>query len=330
MSSRWQKGFSALSLFFMGLVLLVIMNFTGFFKHPKSTVTDTNVYTATDAKKLDYKEGLHMVDLDFQSPTAPPTTVTPTGTTTETPVPTSTMCISDSGKKTDPSVCKCPNFTFLCINGKAVIINGHPNEFPYNDSLCKAYAKEGDGYYCIGKPVIYLYPEKSTYVDVTVSGNIVESIPEYNNGWFGVLAMPGGILYYKNNYYRELYYESSQQELKAPDSGIFIESKNLVEQLRTQTTRLGLDLMESNEFIEYWTPRLLALNKRYIFFSILDKEEKERTDHVEIVPTPNVFIQFIAYFKGVDEKFETKLFNPSTPPKRAGFTAVEWGGVIDR
>ena len=209
-SSASQKGFSALSLFFMGLILLILMNFTGFFTHPKSPITDKNVYTATDAKKLDVKEGLHMVDLDFKPPAAP--------TISGTPTPTSAVCISDSGKKTDPSVCKCPYFTFLCVNGKAVEMNGHPNEFPYNDSLCKTYAKEGDGYYCIGKPVIYLYPEKPTYVDVTVSGNIVESIPlvekgrlrtaTSSQGWFGVLAMPGGVLKYKNQYFRELYYES--------------------------------------------------------------------------------------------------------------------------
>ena len=331
-SSASQRGFSALSLFFMGLVLLVLMNFTGFFTHPKSPITDKNVYTATDAKKLDVKEGLHMVDLDFKPPAAP--------TISGTPTPTSAVCISDSGKKTDPSVCKCPYFTFLCVNGKAVEMNGHPNEFPYNDSLCKTYAKEGDGYYCIGKPVIYLYPEKPTYVDVTVSGNIVESIPlvekgrlrtaTSSQGWFGVLAMPGGVLKYKNQYFRELYYESETKTLNAPNNGMFIKTENLEEELIIQTQKLGLNSLESNEFVEYWTPRLKALNTKYIFFSILDQDEKDRTDHVEIVPTPDVFIQFIAYFKGVDAPVGVGPLQYPVVPERTGFTAVEWGGVVDR
>ena len=182
----------------------------------------------------------------------------------------------------------------------------------------------------MGKPVIYLYPEKPTFVDVTVSGNIVESIPEYNNGWFGVLAMPSGVLKYQGNYYRELYYESESKTLNAPNNGMFIKTENIRNELKIKTQKLGLNSFESEEFVEYWTPRLTDLNKKYIFFSILDREEKERTDHVEISPKPDTFIQFIAYFKGVDEKFETKLFDPPTPPKRIGFTAIEWGGVIDR
>ncbi len=340
-SSASQKGFSALSLFFMGLVLLILMNFTGFFKHPKSPITDTNIYTSSGSKQIDGK-GLHMTNLDFESPTPTPTTpITPVPTrpgVTITPTPTGKYCPHYS----IPIDCECdPHLSVgLYCNG-----NFPPDGIPVclgETPQCLSRASEDSScnWYCMGKPVIYLYPTKPTYVDVTVSGNIIESIPlvekgrlhsaTSSQGWFGVLAMPGGILLYKNNYYRELYYESSQQELNPPNHGIFIKTENIEEELRIQTMKLGLDTMESNEFVEYWTPRLKALNKKYILFSILDKKEKERTDHVEINPKPDTFIEFIAYFKGVDEEFETKLFNPPTPPKRIGFTAVEWGGIIDR
>ncbi len=323
------KGFSALSLFFMGLILLVIMNFTGFFKHPKSPITDTNVYNASGSKQID-STGLHMVDIDFESPTPTPTSI-PVPTlpgVTRTPTPTSNYC-PHYGERVG---CMCdPNLPLgLYCNGNFPPL---ANPVCMGDTIqCQARASEDSSckWFCMGKPVIYLYPTKPTYVDVTVSGNIVESIPEYNNGWFGVLAMPGGVLFYKNNYYRELYYESSQEELNPPDNGIFLETTTLRQELKNQVLKLGLIDIEAQEFVDYWTPRLQALNKKYILFSILDKEEKERTDHVEINPKPDTFIEFIAYFKGADEKFEIKLFNPSTPPRRIGFTAVEWGGVIDR
>lgn len=330
-SSASQKGFSALSLFFMGLVLLILMNFTGFFAHPKSPITDTNIYTSSGSKQIDGK-GLHMTNLDFESPTPTPTTpITPVPTrpgVTITPTPTGKYCPHYS----IPIDCECdPHLSVgLYCNG-----NFPPDGMPVclgETPECKAHASKDSScnWYCMGKPVIYLYPTKPTYVDVTVSGNIIESIPEYNNGWFGVLALPGGVLFYKNNYYRELYYESSQEKLNPPDNGIFLETSTLKEGLKKQVLKLGLIDIEAQEFVDYWTPRLKALNKKYILFSILDKKEKERTDHVEINPKPDTFIEFIAYFKGVDEEFETKLFNPPTPPKRIRFTAVEWGGVIDR
>lgn len=331
MSTKQQKGFSALSLFFMGLVLLVIMNFTGFFKHPKSPISDTNTYTSSGSKQIDGK-GLHMTDLDFDSPTPTPTIpITPVPTQpgiTIIPTPTGNYC-PHYGERIG---CTCnPNLPIgLYCNG-----NFPPLANPTctgDTPQCQARASEDPSchWYCMGKPVIYLYPEKPTFVDVTVSGNIVESIPEYNNGWFGVMALPGGVLKYQNQYFRELYYESESKTLNAPNNGMFIKSENLSEKLKSTTEKLGLNSFESEEFVNYWTPRLLALNKKYIFFSILDREEKERTDHVEISPKPDTFIQFIAYFKGVNEKFETKLFDPPTPPKRIGFTAIEWGGVIDR
>lgn len=186
----------------------------------------------------------------------------------------------------------------------------------------------------MGKPVIYLYVDKPTFVDVTLltPGQIVESIPtiETGNKWTDVLALPGGILKYQNNYYRELYYESSQEKVNPPDNGVFINTQNLEQELKTQVLKLGLLGIEADEFVDYWLPRLENLNKPYIFFSILSKEEKKRTDHVEISPKPDVFIEFIAYFKGVDEKFQTKSFAFPQVPNRKGFTAVEWGGVIDR
>lgn len=55
------------------------------------------------------------------------------------------------------------------------------------------------------KPVIYLYPEKTTEVDVKVNldGKFTTTYPKYNDGW-NVVAEPDGTLHAldnKNSYY---------------------------------------------------------------------------------------------------------------------------------
>ncbi len=185
---------------------------------------------------------------------------------------------------------------------------------------------------CVGKPVIYLYPEKSTLVDVTleIPGEIYISIPKYpTEGWKNVLAQPSGTLTYQGQNYHELYYESKVKSNIKPTTGIIIPSSLLAEKLFELTGKLGLKPTEQKEFLEYWLPKLKALNKPYILFSVLTRAEKESIDHVDINPKPDVFINFLAYFKGLDLPVAIEPLIIPPQPTRTGFTAVEWGGTID-
>jgi len=105
--TKQQKGFSALSLFFMGLILLILMNFTGFFTHPKSPITDSTVYTASGSGQLDGK-GLHMVDVYFETatlmPPPPTSTLQPTPLPQPIATPTPTSSITPTRKPTSPPV----------------------------------------------------------------------------------------------------------------------------------------------------------------------------------------------------------------------------------
>lgn len=337
---KYQKGFSALGLFLLGLVLLTVMGGSGFFAFPKSAIDDKNPYTATGSRKVENDKGLIMTDLDFTTPTPPPTTPQPTIIIPPYIPPPPGGC--EPYSEIDACECAAPPYQIWVYCGGG-LPPGPPTcegtspscaDLPLTRPDCKAY--------CMGKPVIYLYPEKPTFVTVTLTipGRIVESIPlieswkletdSFKGGWKNVLALPGGILKYQNNYYRELYYESSIKHVNAPDNGIFISTEKLKEELKSETLKLGLIDIEADEFASYWLPLLQQLEKPYIFFSIISEEEKERTDRVEISPKPDVFIEFIAYFKGVDEKFQTKPFVYPAVPNRKGFTAIEWGGVIDK
>lgn len=188
-------------------------------------------------------------------------------------------------------------------------------------------------YWCDAKPVIYLYPTKPTNVSVkvTVPGKITVSIPKYeeNVGWKDVLAYPDGTLTYQGKNYSELFYETVQERTPPPTSGWIVKRDDLKSKLTEITSLLGLNSKEQNEFLNYWLPRLNSLKKPYVFVSFFDPLIKDSVDKVDITPKPDNFIQFIMYFKGLDRNQEVK--SPTYPliPQRTGFTAVEWGGILD-
>jgi len=238
------------------------------------------------------------------------------------------------------SSCPCNGNLVTCENHKC--IKNLVNHGSYNyDEGCDASQNgcaticvgPGNGTFCLGKPVIYLYPTKITNVNVSVNtiGKIIISDPLYPmGGWNNVEAHPDGTLYYQNQKYRELFYETNLTTLNPPNSGIIIKTSQLEEQLTQITYQLGLLESEQAEFLDWWLPKLKALRSPYILFSVLDQKEKARTDSITITPKPDTFIDFIAYFKPLYELMSISPLNlPVTPPDRIGFTAVEWGGVID-
>jgi hypothetical protein len=193
-----------------------------------------------------------------------------------------------------------------------------------------------DGWYCEAKPVIYLYPTKPTLVDVTMTmeeGHVLTSDPLYDegfHGWQGVTAYPDGTLSYHQKSYKELFYESAIKDVKAPNNGIIISTNQLKPELVRITTALGLTATEQAEFLSYWLPALNDLHKPYILFSLISDSEKQRIDKVDISPKPDTFIYISAYFKALNQPINIEpLVLPQTPPKRVGFTAVEWGGTIE-
>jgi hypothetical protein len=215
-------------------------------------------------------------------------------------------------------------------DGNGNITNGPFDQNNVGPHICNG---KSPGLYCIGKPIIYLYPTKPTYINVSLQtpGIITESIPTYPvNGWQHVLADPDGTLTYQSSVYHELYYESAVTGIKSPETGTVIAAQNLRHELSRLTTQLGLLPSEQQEFLNYWMPKLNDLKAPYILFSIIGPVEKERIDHVEITPKPDTMIEFLVYFKPLQvAATPLKHLVLPNPPKRRGFTTVEWGGTID-
>lgn len=266
---------------------------------------------------------------------------------TPAPPPITPICTNCTNccQQYNPVCGACPHrATITCSNGKCISVDlrglggGVTNDCdrsPYYQDKCAPFARCGSGgTYCFTKPVIYLYPTKRIFIDVEVktTGKIVVSDPLYpEEGWKNVEAHPDGTLYYQGQKYRELFYETDIDKINPPSNGIILKTSNLKVELENIITKLGLTRKdEQTEFLDWWLPRLSALNSPYILFSILDPVEKEKTDHIIISPRPDTFIHFIAYFKSLAKLISiTPLIIPVIPPERVGFTAVEWGGVVD-
>jgi hypothetical protein len=249
--------------------------------------------------------------------------------------PNAPVCQDQDDGVIVPDTCRCADLTVVCSNGNPVNITpGQFGSLPVDGLItCGAPPYAENGRYCVGKPVIYLYPTDPTFVTVQVNtiGSIVESNPTYpQGGWKNVLAYPNGNLEYQNQPYTELFYESSVNSLQKPEKGIVIPKDELTENLNSVLDKLGLISNEKKEFIAFWLPKLQALNSPYIFFSVLSSSSKDTVDHVVITPKPDTQIAFIAYFKPVNTaNYGSALELPPTP-QRIGFTSVEWGGVIDK
>jgi len=104
------------------------------------------------------------------------------------------------------------------------------------------------------KPVIYLYPEKETKVDVKLSlnGRFTCTYPAYNNGW-SVVASPDGTLTDESGQtYNYLYWEGVTRAEYDFSKGFCIKGSDTAKFFEYALPLLGLNRREACEFIVYW------------------------------------------------------------------------------
>ena len=179
-----------------------------------------------------------------------------------------------------------------------------------------------------GKPVIYLYPEKTRDVSVKVhfKGELCYTYPEYNGGW-NVTASPDGTLVNKadgtTHYY--LFWDGN------PDfndwdmsQGFVVKGSEIQKFFEDTMPKLGLTPREYNDFIVYWTPILSRNPYNLLSFSTA---QYEAVAPLEITPAPDTVLRVHMLYKALEAPVtvpEQKL--PKAPPRR-GFTVVEWGAT---
>ncbi len=180
----------------------------------------------------------------------------------------------------------------------------------------------------MAKPIIYLYPEKETLVNVKldVKGEITHTYPKYNDGW-NVKASPDGTLIdEKGKEYYALYWEGNNEDQFTVEEGFCVPAEKTAEFLEASLDAVGLNRREANEFIVFWLPILESNPYNLIHFST---DEYEETAKLKVSPQPETMIRVMMVYKPLAAPIDIPLQNLSKMKKeRKGFTVVEWGGSL--
>jgi len=177
------------------------------------------------------------------------------------------------------------------------------------------------------KPVIYLYPQTETAVNVRLDydGELTCTYPLYNieTGW-QVIAQPDGTLTDSSGReYNYLYWEGESGAEYDFSEGFCVAGEDTAAFLEDALEKIGLNRREANEFIVYWLPQM-----EQNLYNIIAFQGKEYTDaaQLEIAPVPDTLIRVFMAWKPSDKMVEIEPQQFETP-QRLGFTAVEWGGA---
>ena len=177
-----------------------------------------------------------------------------------------------------------------------------------------------------GKPVVYLYPTRTTSVNVAVDADIQQSEPAYPaGGWKQVLAQPNGQLTYQGQQYPNLFWEGiGHGQYPIISSGTVVRSSEAAATMRHQLAEQGLKSSEINDFMDYWQPRLPRTP--YVRLTWFNTKQMDQLAPLAISPKPTTSIRVFLDFQGLDRRvpLATQHFNA---PARKGFTVVEWGGL---
>jgi hypothetical protein len=185
-----------------------------------------------------------------------------------------------------------------------------------------------------GKPVIYLYPQQTTILDVKVGAEVRLSDPFYqkDTGWQAVIARPDGQLSYRGNTYDSLYWEGLGHGAypNVSDRGVVVPQKDLISTIKAQLFAQGLNQKEATDFLEFWRGNLPKNN--FVKLAWLTTEEMNTLAPLYISQKPDTLIRVFLDARGYDVypsslKLTPQVFNA---PLRQGFVAVEWGGLLQR
>lgn len=175
------------------------------------------------------------------------------------------------------------------------------------------------------KPVIYLYPESSQEVTVTIDidGALTCTYPMYENGWKVVAEPDGTLTDTQGQVYNYLYWEGKTNVEWDMSSGFCVRGEDTAKFLEQALEQLGLNRREANEFIVYWLPMMEQNPYNVISFQT---DVYAKAAELEINPAPDTLIRVFMAWQGVDSPVELPEQKLSAPT-RQGFTVVEWGGT---
>lgn len=179
------------------------------------------------------------------------------------------------------------------------------------------------------KPVVYLYPEVRTEVNVKLEldGKVTYSYPEYNNalGWT-VTAEPDGQLTDKDgNQYPYLFWEGDIRIKPDLSKGFCVKGEDTESFLKDALRQLGLSDTEAADFIAYWCPEMQQNKYNVITFQTSRYED---VSGLKVSPKPDTVIRVNMLWYATDKPVDIapQELDAINSVNRKGFTVVEWGG----
>ncbi len=185
-----------------------------------------------------------------------------------------------------------------------------------------------------GKPVIYLYPEKITDVNVKVAptSGFTKVNPTYPEGGWNVRAYPSGQLfnYGDNETYSYLFWEGkSDTWYNQPKEG-FVVSRDEIGYLFDKTlSAQNLNKQEISDFKEFWVPKMLESSKPYFFITYTTEDFVNRVAPLQVTPRPDTVIRVMMDYEPLDAQIQVEKMT-FDPKERKGFTVIEWGGMLGK
>jgi hypothetical protein len=178
----------------------------------------------------------------------------------------------------------------------------------------------------VRKPNLYIYPNQTLSLTVDIDfpkgGQIVESIPEYNNTW-NITVKPNGKI---NDIYDFIYYECKVPAFGQNEFGWIIEKQNLKEFFDDNLIKSGFNQIETNDFIEYWIPNLIDCNYYEIYPQY--KTVLDEVININFSIEPNSFYRLCYIIIGRNDN-NLILKEPKIErANRSGYFVVEWGVVL--
>lgn len=178
-------------------------------------------------------------------------------------------------------------------------------------------------------PVIYLYPETDTEVNVRLdlNGKLTTSYPVYDhvNGW-SVTVYPDGTLTDKSGReYPFLFWEGEVSINPDLSCGFCVKGEDTAGFLEKSLKQLGLTDSEADTFIMYWLPQMEG--NKYNVISFQTSAYENAVSHY-IAPEPDtvITVNMLWYPSNTPVIIEPQDLTGINPSERKGFTVVEWGG----
>ncbi|MFH1377695.1 MAG: hypothetical protein ABIH86_02980 [Planctomycetota bacterium] len=176
------------------------------------------------------------------------------------------------------------------------------------------------------KPVVYLYPETETQIDVDIDfpqkGYISRSIPPYRTGWT-VTADPSGRI---DGQYDYLYYSSYQPNGWQMSFGWLVAGADVETFFRGNLAAYGFNAQEIDDFVEYWV-RLLD---DYPYYAVYPQTSTQIDPLIRLTVSPQPDKVLRLFYTIIPEQSPISISAPTIPTfERSGFTVTEWGGSLE-